>query len=58
MNTWTTSPELAGYKTKVVQYGPCTIIINRPETVTTRQTEQIKNGLEGALRDYYRRTHK
>lgn len=55
MSEWTTSESSPGYRTKTVQFGNCTIIIERPILTPAEQVKreaQVKSTLERALRDY------
>lgn len=55
MSEWTTSESSPGYRTKTVQFGNCTIIIERPILTPAEQAKreaQVKSTLERALRDY------
>ncbi len=58
MSEWTTSESSPGYRTKTVQYGNCTIIIERPiltEAEQAKREAQVKSTLERALRDYIKK---
>ena len=58
MNAWTVSETKPGYRTKTLQYGSCTIIINRPilePEEQKRREQQVCRGVELGLRDYYKR---
>lgn len=59
MSEWTISESKPGYRTKTVQHGNCTIIIERPILAPAEQAKreaQVKATLERALRDYILRT--
>lgn len=58
MNAWTVSETKPGYRTKTLQYGSCTIIINRPilePEEQKRREQQVCRGVELGLRDYFKR---
>lgn len=58
MNEWIVSETKPGYRTKTLQYGSCTIIINRPILEPEEQKkreQQVCRGVELGLRDYYKR---
>lgn len=58
MSEWTTSESNPGYRTKTVQYGNCTIIIERPILSPAEQAKReahVKATTERALRDYFMR---
>ena len=58
MNAWTVSETKPGYRTKTLQYGSCTIIINRPILEPEEQKnreQQVCRGVELGLRDYFKR---
>lgn len=55
MSEWTKSESSPGYRTKTVQFGNCTIIIERPiltEAEQAKREAQVKSTLERALRDH------
>ena len=55
MNDWKASETKPGYRTKTIQYGSCTIVINRPilESEEQKRREQlVRKGVERALRDH------
>lgn len=59
MSNWTESPDRPGYRRKVIQHGPATIIIERPildEAQAAKAQAKAKAALEAALGEYYRRT--
>lgn len=61
MSEWTVSETNPGYRTKTVQYGNCTIIIERPILTPAEQAKreaQVKATLERALRDHINRKEK
>lgn len=58
MSEWATAESSPGYRTKTIQYGSCTIIVERPiltETEQTKREAQVKATVERALRDYITR---
>lgn len=58
METWKESPDRPGYRRKVIQRGPATIIIERPildEAQERKAQAKAKTALEAALGEYYRR---
>lgn len=59
MSNWTPAPDRPGYRCKIVQHGPATIIIYRPildETQAARAQEKTRTELERAMREHYSRT--
>jgi hypothetical protein len=59
MENWTPAPDRPGYRRKIIQRGPATIIIDRPdldEAAAAKAQEKARTDLEGAMRSYYRRT--
>lgn len=55
MSDWKASETKPGYRTKTIQYGSCTIIINRPileAEEQKRREQQVRKGVERGLRDY------
>lgn len=55
MSAWVVSETRPGYRTKTLQYGNCTIIINRPILEPDEQKKrelQVCKGVELGLRDY------
>ena len=56
-NGWTVSEKDPGYLTKTIQYGNCTIIINRPNLSPSeekKREEQVALYVSNALRSYLR----
>ena len=59
MDNWKPAPDRPGYRRKIIQRGPATIIIDRPildEATAARAQEKTRTALEGAMRSYYSRT--
>ncbi|MBR5889118.1 MAG: hypothetical protein IKY92_03660 [Akkermansia sp.] len=59
MENWTPAPDRPGYRRKIIQRGPATIIIDRPElddAAAAKAQEKTRAELEGAMRSYHRRT--
>lgn len=59
MDNWTPAPDRPGYRRKIIQRGPATIIIDRPileETATAKAQEKARAALESAMRSYCKRT--
>lgn len=59
MDNWTPAPDRPGYRRKIIQRGPATIIIDRPildEAAAAKAQEKARTALEGAMREHYRRT--
>lgn len=59
MDNWKPAPDRPGYRRKIIQRGPATIIIDRPildEAAAAKAQERTRAELENALRGYYRRT--
>jgi len=59
MSTWKPAPDRPGYRRKIIQRGPATIIIDRPElseAEAAKALEKTRTALEGAMREHYRRT--
>lgn len=55
MNDWKVSETKPGYRTKTLQHGNCTIIINRPildPAEQKRREDQVCKGVERGLRDH------
>lgn len=55
---WAPSPDHPGYRVKVIQRGPCTIEILRPELSAEEQKKReahLKNVAERTLSNYYKR---
>lgn len=58
MENWTPAPDRPGYRRKIIQRGPATIIIDRPildEAATVKAQERTRAALESALRTHYGR---
>lgn len=58
MSNWTPSPDRPGYRRKIVQHGPATIILERPildEAAEAKAQENTRRQLEGVMRSYYGR---
>jgi hypothetical protein len=58
MENWTPAPDRPGYRRKIIQRGPATIIIDRPEldeAAAAKAQEKARTALEGTMRSYYRR---
>lgn len=58
MSEWKPSETKPGYRSKILQHGNCTIIINRPilsPEEQKKQEDQVTKGVELALRHYYKR---
>lgn len=59
MGNWTTAPDRPGYRRKIIQRGPATIIIERPElseAEAAKAEEKARTALANAMREHYRRT--
>ena len=59
MQNWKPAPDRPGYRCKIIQRGPATIIIERPildEEAAAKVQEKTRTALEGAMRGYIRRT--
>jgi len=59
MDNWKPAPDRPGYRRKIIQSGPATIIIDRPildEAEAAKAQEKTRTALEGAMRGYCRRT--
>lgn len=59
METWKTATDRPGYRRKIIQRGPATIIIDRPilsEAEAVKAQEKTRTALEGAMREHYSRT--
>lgn len=59
MENWTPAPDRPGYRRKIIQRGPATIIIERPmldEAAAAKAQEKTRAALEGAMRSYCKRT--
>ena len=55
MDNWKPAPDRPGYRRKIIQRGPATIIIERPildEAAAARAQEKTRAALENALRGY------
>ena len=53
MKNWTPAPDRPGYRRKIIQRGPATIIIERPmldEAAAAKAQEKTRAALEGAMR--------
>lgn len=58
MENWTPAPDRPGYRRKIIQRGPATIIIDRPEldeAAAAKAQTQARTTLESAMRSYYKR---
>jgi hypothetical protein len=58
MENWTPAPDRPGYRRKIIQRGPATIIIDRPildEAEGAKAQEKTRTALESAMREYHRR---
>lgn len=58
METWKPAPDRPGYRRKIIQRGPATIVIDRPELSEAAQAKaqsKARTALEGTMRDYYSR---
>lgn len=58
MENWTPAPDRPGYRRKIIQRGPATIIIDRPEldeAAAAKAQAQARTTLESAMRSYYKR---
>lgn len=58
MENWTPAPDRPGYRRKIIQRGPATIIIDRPEldeAAAAKAQKKARTDLEGAMRSYYKR---
>lgn len=61
MENWTPAPDRPGYRRKIIQRGPATIIIYRPEldeAAAAKAQEKARAELESAMRSYYKRTER
>jgi hypothetical protein len=59
MENWTPAPDRPGYRRKIIQRGPATIIIDRPildEAAANKANNKTRTALEGVMREYTRRT--
>lgn len=59
MSNWTPAPDRPGYRCKIIQRGPATIIIYRPildEAQAAKAQAKTRTELEHALREHYSRT--
>ena len=59
MENWTPAPDRPGYRRKIIQRGPATIFIYRPdqdEAAAAKAKEKTRKELESALRSYCKRT--
>ncbi len=59
MDNWKPAPDRPGYRRKIIQRGPATIIIDRPildEAAAAKAQEKTRAALEGAMRSYCKRT--
>lgn len=59
MENWTPAPDRPGYRRKIIQRGPATIIIDRPildETAAAKAQEKTRAALEGVMRSHCKRT--
>ncbi len=58
MENWTQAPDRPGYRRKIIQRGPATIIIDRPildEQQQAKANKRTSAELESALRGYCKR---
>lgn len=56
MSNWTSAPDRPGYRCKIIQRGPATIIIYRPildEAQEAKAQQRTRAELEHALREHY-----
>ena len=59
MDNWKPAPDRPGYRRKIIQSGPATIIIDRPildDAAAAKAQEKARAGLESAMRGYTTRT--
>ena len=59
MENWTPAPDRPGYRRKIIQRGPATIFIDRPEldeAAAAKAQEKTRAELESTMRSYYKRT--
>lgn len=59
MENWMPAPDRPGYRRKIIQNGPATIIIDRPildDAAAARAQETTRAALESAMRGYCKRT--
>lgn len=59
MDNWQPAPDRPGYRRKIIQRGPATIIIYRPildEAAANKANNKTRTALEGVMREYTRRT--
>lgn len=55
MENWTPAPDRPGYRRKIIQRGPATIIIDRPdldEAAAAKAQEKTRAALEGTMRGF------
>ena len=58
MENWTPAPDRPGYRRKIIQRGPATIIIDRPvldEAEEAKAQAKARTTLESAMHSYYKR---
>ena len=58
MENWTPAPDRPGYRRKIIQRGPATIIIDRPvlnEAEAAKAQQKARAALECAMREHYTR---
>lgn len=58
METWKPAPDRPGYRRKIIQRGPATIVIDRPildEAAEAKAQAKARRELESAMRQYYGR---
>ena len=61
MSNWKPAPDRPGYRRKIIQHGPATIIIDRPildDAAAAKAQERTRAELESVLRSYYTRIAK
>lgn len=59
MSNWNPAPDRPGYRRKIIQSGPATIIIERPildEAQEAKAQAKTRTALESVMRDHYKRT--
>lgn len=57
MENWKPAPDRPGYRRKIIQRGPATIIIDRPmldEAEEAKAQAKARTTLESAMRSYYK----
>ena len=61
MKNWIPAPDRPGYRRKIIQRGPATIIIDRPildDAAAAKAEQRARAELECGLRAHYRKTAK